>query len=378
MIIFVSNYYNHHQSALSEAIYQYTFGEYRFIETEPMSNERIQLGWGGENAIYVTNYYDNKEKHQEEIDKADVVICGSAPQELLKKRLSEKRLTFLYSERPYKEACPWYKIPIHIWRYHQIWGKQKNHYLLCASAFASYDYSKVRRFVGKSYCWGYFPEVVRYNDFDKVMKQKSSNTILWVGRFVKSKHPELSILVASRLKNQGYKVKMTLIGMGEMKQELQKMILDLGLQDCVQILSSMPPSEVRKHMEQSAIFMFTSDRNEGWGAVLNESMNSGCAVVASHEIGSVPFLIENGKNGLIYRDGDFESLYSAVKQLLDYPEIGESLGKEAYRTMTSLWNAETAAKRLLLLIEDIKRLGKSNRFATGPCSRASVLKDDWF
>jgi hypothetical protein len=37
----------------------------------------------------------------------------------------------------------------------------------------------------------------------------------------------------------------------------------------------MPPEEVRVHMEQSNIYLFTSDFGEGWGAVLNEAMNSG-------------------------------------------------------------------------------------------------------
>ena len=49
-------------------------------------------------------------------------------------------------------------------------------------------------------------------------------------------------------------------------------------------------------MEKSEIFLFTSDKGEGWGAVLNESMNSACAVVASHAIGSVPFLLKDGEN----------------------------------------------------------------------------------
>ena len=33
-------------------------------------------------------------------------------------------------------------------------------------------------------------------------------------------------------------------------------------------------------MEQADIYLFTSDRNEGWGAVANEAMNSACAMVA--------------------------------------------------------------------------------------------------
>ncbi len=48
------------------------------------------------------------------------------------------------------------------------------------------------------------------------------------------------------------------------------------------MLGAMSPDKVRAYMERADVFLFTSDFNEGWGAVLNESMNSGCAVVASH------------------------------------------------------------------------------------------------
>ena len=44
-------------------------------------------------------------------------------------------------------------------------------------------------------------------------------------------------------------------------------------------------------MEESEIYLVTSDRKEGWGAVVNEAMNSGCAVVADHMIGAAPWMI---------------------------------------------------------------------------------------
>ena len=50
----------------------------------------------------------------------------------------------------------------------------------------------------------------------------------------------------------------------------------------------------------------TSNQEEGWGVVVNEAMNSGCVVIGSNLAGSVPYLIENGKNGLIYNCGDLQ------------------------------------------------------------------------
>ena len=101
-------------------------------------------------------------------------------------------------------------------------------------------------------------------------------------------------------------------------------------------------------MEESEIFLFTSDRNEGWGAVLNESMNSACAVVANCAIGSVPFLLNNGDNGYIYKDGDVDDLYNKVKSLLDNADERKCIAKNAYATMVDEWNAENAAQSALI------------------------------
>ena len=104
-------------------------------------------------------------------------------------------------------------------------------------------------------------------------------SILWAGRLIGWKHPDASIELAASLKEKGYFFRMSVIGNGEMEAQLHEMIRRKGVEDCVEMLGAMSPDEVRAHMERADVFLFTSDFNEGWGAVLNESMNSGCAVV---------------------------------------------------------------------------------------------------
>jgi hypothetical protein len=79
--------------------------------------------------------------------------------------------------------------------------------------------------------------------------------------------------------------------------------------------------------------MFTSSAQEGWGAVLNEAMACGCAVVASSVAGSTPFLINHNNNGKIYRYGNDKNAYRAVKELLLNKEEAEMLGKNAMKTI---------------------------------------------
>ncbi len=83
-------------------------------------------------------------------------------------------------------------------------------------------------------------------------------------------------------------------------------------------------------MERAEIYLFTSDRQEGWGAVLNEAMNSGCAVLTSHEIGATPYLVKDGENGIVFKSRDQKDLNRRLYELMENGKA-ESLGRAAYK-----------------------------------------------
>ena len=382
-IVFVTNFYNHHQKPFADELYSLFGEDYHFIETSPITEERKNMGWGGDQRPpYVLQNYTGKAQMREcqrIIDDADVVIHGSAPRSLIETRLKNKKLTFLYSERIYKKRCPIYKLPVHFLRNMKNNARHKNLYLLCASAYTAADYAKTLTFLGKAYKWGYFPAAKQYNDVDKLIESKPHASMLWTARFIDWKHPEMPLRLAKRLKDAGYSFNIKMIGIGSLEEEIGRSINALGLSDCVTLLGSMKPEQVREHMEQSEIFLFTSDRNEGWGAVLNESMNSACAVVANCAIGSVPFMLKDGENGYMYKDGDVEDLYNKVKLLLDNNEERRSMARNAYLIMVNEWNAENAARKFVALCE--KMLSgeyKPFPYESGVCSKAEILKDNWY
>lgn len=382
-IVFVSNFFNHHQKPLSDSISAVEGVDYHFIETAEIDDERLNLGWGGGNKpSYVMNNYNSeqsKKKCQELIDSADIAIIGSAPLELMKKRLKEKKLTFLYTERIYKRGYENYKWPLRLVRHFFKYSRYKSFYLLCASAYASADFARTCSFVNKAYKWGYFTELIRYKDIDLLIEEKETNSLLWTARFIPLKHPEIPVEIARRLKAEGYKFQMRLIGNGAEIEKIEHMVSEYGLEDEVHFLGAMSPGEVRSYMEKSEIFLFTSDRNEGWGAVVNEAMNSGCAVIASHTIGSVPFLINHMDNGLVFKSEDIDSLYKEVIYLIENSKDRKRISRNAYKTIQEEWNAEEAAKRLLRVTEALLKGETTPKlFLRGPCSIAQKVDEHWF
>lgn len=380
-IVFYSNFLTHHQLPFCLEMRKRLGDAFWLVATEPLAEEQQKLGYPDLNNEYpfVIRAYESSEQKKKAIElanTADVVILGSAPISLVQQRLKEKKLTFCYSERIYKKGYEAWKLPVRLFRFFRKYGRHKSLYLLCASAYTAGDFAKTLTFINKAYKWGYFPEVKCYENMDALISKKDPASILWAGRFIDWKHPESVIAVAQRLKADGFDFRIHMIGNGELLETIGELVKANDLEEHVCLTGSMPPEEVRTYMERAAIYLFTSDRNEGWGAVLNESMNSGCAVVASDAIGSVPFLIENNKNGMIYESGNVEDLYQKVKSLLDSPETCKEMGTKAYETMTGLWNAEAAVPRLLSLCEAL--LSGEKRpvlFHEGPCSKAEILKD---
>lgn len=380
-ILFLSNYFNHHQSALSRELHILD-ASYGFVSTSEMREERKKLGYGeADTPPYVHRYDDHPVETGSAILGCDAVIYGGAPYSLLRHRIRENKLIFLYSERPFKKNSNRLYPAKRAFRraqWHIRYPRRKPIYLLCAGAYTAADYARTHLFDMKAYKWGYFPETLRY-DTQKLFAAKDPTHILWCGRFLPWKHPDDALRAAQKLRQDGIRFTLDFIGTGDLEEQLKQAVLSAGLEDCVHFLGSMKPEEVRAHMERAGIFLFTSDRQEGWGAVLNESMNSGCAVIASHSIGAVPYLLKNGENGLIYRSGDTEALYEKIKFLLQNPHRQRHMGEAAYRTITECWNAETAAKRFVCLAQSILNGDSSpDLYESGPCSRAQILKDDWF
>ena len=147
------------------------------------------------------------------------------------------------------------------------------------------------------------------------------------------------------------------------------MVTRLGLDDVVRFHGAIPNDQVLKEMRRHKIFLFTSDRFEGWGAVANEAMSQGCALVGSDAIGSVPYLIDQCLNGMIFKSGDVNSLTDCVKALITNQSLLEDIRYNAIKTMQTIWSPAVAARNLLQLIDDIKN-GRPCSIEAGPCSIA--------
>lgn len=357
LLVFVSNYINHHQIPFCDALYRILGDRFCFIQTQEMEAERVQLGWNAtERPGYVINYYDAPEECRKRILESKTVLFGGVDEEsYIAERLEAGLPVIRYAERPYKTG-QWKMISPRGLRkkYHDHTRYRKAPvYLLCAGAYVASDYHLFGAYPGKMLRWGYFPEIKQY-DVEQLLGQKGSAQgmplLFWAARFIDWKHPQIPVRLAAGLKKAGLRFRMEMAGGGPLEEEIRGLIRELQVEDCVQLIGARTPGEIRERMEKADIYLVTSDRQEGWGAVVNEAMNSGCAVVGNHMVGAVPTLIDPEYNGRIYHDKDEEMLFALVRELLERPAYCRSLGRAAYQTMIEEWNPEVAAGRLMMVL----------------------------
>lgn len=376
----------HHHTALTDALYDILGDNYIFIDLGILTRQR------GENKSsvrgvnfhkgrpYIIKINDSKEselKAKELIQEADVLISGGILNQSIYERIKNGKLTFLSTERHLKG--PLWKDILRAPLMFAENTKYSSPYLryLSQSAFFPNDIRLCgNRFKERCYKFAYFTEIPKLNITQIIdSRRKDKIQIVWCARFIDWKHPELPIKMAKRMVDSGrknFEIRMIGADATPLWHKIRTEIEEKQLQQHVILTGGMPNNDVLECMRQSHIFIFTSDRGEGWGAVLNEAMGAGCACVASNEIGSVPFLLKHKKNGLVFKSCSAESLFQNVAYLYDNPEYCAEYGINAYHTITNEWSAKNAAERLVSLSESIL-LGNEIMFDDGPCAKAKPI-----
>ena len=380
-LTFITNFVNHHQIPLADELYKLWGEDYTYIATSPLGNSFIQNGYPIYKRPYILNAYESAENQDKAVHlclESDIVIIGAVSDTYIKDRLSQNKLTFRYSERWFKNGY-WGLLSPRAWFYcfkKHIQYRSKNLYMLCASAYMPNDAAIIHAYPSKCYKWGYFTQVPTFDICASLKHRRSSQLrILWVSRFIDWKHPELMPMLAYLLKKRNIDFTIGMVGAGDKLQSVKSLANKLHVDEKINFLGQMPNEQVMTLMRTYHIFCFTSDRHEGWGAVLNEAMSNGCCVIGSHEIGSVPFLIKDKETGLIFQSKSLNSLFEKVMYLYEHPQERENMAINAYQFLSKVWSPNNVAKNLQSLINSIQNNHPITIPNDAPCSIALPCKN---
>ena len=178
-VAMISNAMSHHQISFCDAMSEQDGIKFYFIATKPIASERLMMGYLDLNKSreYIIRPYESENEKLRALEianKCDFVIYGSAPFEYIKNRIRNKKWTFVYSERLFKEtrAKDLFNMKtIAACTVRYAFASHKKLRLLCSSAFSSSDFKCFGFKEKDALKWGYFPPVSK-SDFEEINQNK--------------------------------------------------------------------------------------------------------------------------------------------------------------------------------------------------------------
>ena len=139
--------------------------------------------------------------------------------------------------------------------------------------------------------------------------------ILWVGRLVDRKRPQLAVEAFSRAVGEMGDATLTIVGDGPLESRVRKAASRAT--GPVEVLGRVDGDELAAVYDRHDVLIVTSVR-EVWGLVVNEALERGLYVISSDQVGSALSLLEN-PTGRIVRADDVEGFAGALKEAIATP-----------------------------------------------------------
>jgi glycosyltransferase involved in cell wall biosynthesis len=126
----------------------------------------------------------------------------------------------------------------------------------------------------------------------------------------------------------------------------------LNIPPNVHMAGALPPADVNRFLVSAACCVVPSRCFEGFPFVLLESMALGVPVVAPRH-GAFPEILQDGKNGYLFRTGDAESLAQALRDAMTTQAHTTTLGKNARAVVEEHFSLAAYVQRLLRVYSSV-------------------------
>ena len=375
-IVYISNFLSLHAIGIHNEFVKKYGERYHYIALDDLNSDHKKYDYDS-NAKNVLYYFKENQKEECErlLREADVIIGGCVSTLFISKFLNKKKLYITCSERIYKKSF------LERWSIKSIFSYFKNFFLLdlktnnialSLSGYTAFDLDQIDFCANQTYEWAYLTKPLSEKTIDCIVG--SVVQIVFVNRFIEWKHPETVLKLASYLKKHDYKFMIHIIGDGILYEKIKEEIKTNELNDCVTLHGLLENDTVNRILLNSDILVSCSNREEGWGATINEGLCNGCAVVASHLCGAAPVLIKNGINGFVYNYHDEVDLFKKIGYLIDNKSDLEMMKYNALIDMKSNRTPDIYCNRFDTLICSILD-GRIYDFNHGPLSKQQPVSE---
>ena len=142
---------------------------------------------------------------------------------------------------------------------------------------------------------------------------------------------------------------LVLLGDGGLREELEKLRSELGLEDCVQMPGFKQYEELPEYYAAAGAFIHAST-TEQWGLVVNEAMASGLPVLVSNRCGCAADLVRDGENGWSFDPADEEQMADLMLRIASDEDARERMGARS-REIIANWGPDRFASGVKAAVE---------------------------
>ena len=196
------------------------------------------------------------------------------------------------------------------------------------------------------------------------------SSLLFLGRMVRHKGPDLAIDALSVLLKQGVQATLTMAGATPAYSgtsiDIASVVRANGLEEYVRVLGHMRHEDVPSVLQSHDILLFpsrprpTSRTMEGCPNVIIEALASGLPIVAVNAAGVDEILCDGGNAALSSTEGP-EEIADAVRRLLEEQDLYASINKAALVSRTSLDERHTIGRVEDCLVGALTRSSRRGR-----------------
>jgi colanic acid/amylovoran biosynthesis glycosyltransferase len=174
--------------------------------------------------------------------------------------------------------------------------------------------------------------------------------VLTIARLIEKKGVAFAIEAVSGLISKGEKIEYRIVGDGMLREKLQQLIQDMGIEEHVRLLGWKTHEEVKVLLEESHVLVapsLTSESGdqEGIPNAIKEAMATGLPVISTFHSG-IPELVTDGVSGLLVPERDAVSLADSLAYLISHPEICKEMGQAGRRQVEQKFDTNFLSKKL--------------------------------
>ncbi len=163
----------------------------------------------------------------------------------------------------------------------------------------------------------------------------------FIGRFVNQKNPGLFLDVIEKLPHH---VNATMVGGGELDEEVRQQIQNRGLKNRIELLGSLDHQSALDALSRMSCLLMTP-RWEGLPLLPLEAMLLKVPVVST-SVGGIPEVIEHMQTGMLAEKESADELALHVDRLLKDENLETRLVNQAYQNATANFSETTMIDRV--------------------------------